>query len=158
MAKAKNNTKKKKAKKDKLIPGAGGVVFNRQGQVLVLEHREGTWVFPKGHIDKGETPLEAALREVEEEAGVTAQVLDSNLSETTSYRNAKKEKRTITWFLMTTQDKKPILREALFPGGDFFAPEKARELLSFSEDKKLFARILEHFESLETLENLEVGA
>ena len=34
----------------------------------------GAWVFPKGHIEMGETPEGAALREVHEEAGVRAQI------------------------------------------------------------------------------------
>jgi 8-oxo-dGTP pyrophosphatase MutT (NUDIX family) len=33
------------------------------------------WIFPKGHIEPGETPAEAAVREVREEAGVRARVL-----------------------------------------------------------------------------------
>ena len=33
------------------------------------------WVLPKGHIEKGETPEEAAQREVREESGVTADVV-----------------------------------------------------------------------------------
>ena len=32
----------------------------------------GHWIFPKGHVERGETAAEAALRETEEEAGVTA--------------------------------------------------------------------------------------
>ena len=58
------------------VEGAGGVVFNGQGLVLLLGHRNGTWVFPKGHLDPGETELEAALREVEEEAGVATTPLE----------------------------------------------------------------------------------
>lgn len=35
------------------------------------------WIFPKGHIDPGETPEVAAEREVSEEAGVDAKILES---------------------------------------------------------------------------------
>jgi 8-oxo-dGTP pyrophosphatase MutT (NUDIX family) len=41
-----------------------------QWHVLLVHRLEGFWEFPKGHPDKGETPLEAAKREMQEEAGV----------------------------------------------------------------------------------------
>ena len=52
---------------------AGGIVFRRDsGNLLFLlvKDRFGRWTFPKGHIDPGETPQEAAQREVAEETGL----------------------------------------------------------------------------------------
>ena len=40
----------------KAVPGAGGVVFNDRGEVLLIRDRNGFWVFPKGHLEPGETP------------------------------------------------------------------------------------------------------
>ena len=128
--------KKSNASKTFPVEGAGGVVFNRQGLVLLLGHRNGTWVFPKGHLDPGETDLEAALREVEEEAGVTTTPL-SQQTELTQYRNAKGEQRVITWFLLETQATEPVLREATFPEGAFVEVEAALDKLSFPEDRRL---------------------
>ncbi len=57
--------------------GAAGLLVQRGTQVL-LQHRAlwshegGTWAVPGGAIDVGETPLDGALREAEEEAGVPA--------------------------------------------------------------------------------------
>ena len=116
--------------------GAGGVVFNEQGLVLLLGHRNGTWVFPKGHLDPGETDLEAALREVEEEAGVVTTPL-SKQTELTQYQNAKGEQRVITWFLLETEATEPVLREATFPEGEFIEVETALNKLSFPEDRRL---------------------
>ncbi|MGD9101718.1 MAG: NUDIX domain-containing protein [Anaerolineae bacterium] len=48
---------------------AGGVVVH-QGKVLLLDRPSRDEVrLPKGHIEEGESPAEAALREVREEAG-----------------------------------------------------------------------------------------
>jgi 8-oxo-dGTP pyrophosphatase MutT (NUDIX family) len=55
---------------------ASAVVFNDRAEVLLVEHRAyGTWVFPGGHVDDGESPDEAAVREVREETGVVVAYL-----------------------------------------------------------------------------------
>lgn len=124
------------------VRGAGGVVFRPDGAVLVLRHLEGTWVFPKGHLDPGERALEAALREVEEEAGVRAWCPDPAFQPTTRYENARGVPRIITWFCLLTEAEKPTLREFLFPEGSFFAPAEARACLSFDEDRRLLDAVL----------------
>ena len=59
---------------------AGGVVYRIESgwpEVLVVtaRRRPDEWVFPKGHIEAGESPEEAALREVREESGVVATII-----------------------------------------------------------------------------------
>jgi 8-oxo-dGTP pyrophosphatase MutT (NUDIX family) len=56
---------------------AGAVVFKLTGKrprYLLVEAsgKRDRWVFPKGHLEKGETAADTALREVAEEAGVRA--------------------------------------------------------------------------------------
>ena len=125
------------------VPGAGGVVRNAQGDVLLLKHKSGSWVFPKGHVEPGETSLEAALREVEEEAGVVATCPDESRTYTTRYQNNRGELREITYFALRTDAPKPTLREALFKEGDFFAPRRALAQLSFEEDKEMLGAFLQ---------------
>jgi len=54
----------------KPIEAAGCIVKNRSGKMLMMK-RLGKWDLPKGKIDKGETPASAAIRELEEETGVS---------------------------------------------------------------------------------------
>lgn len=58
--------------------GAIAVVL-RRGQVLLVQRGkapdEGLWGFPGGHVEWGETAIDAALRELAEETGVTARAL-----------------------------------------------------------------------------------
>ena len=58
---------------------AGAVVFRRRNDqvlYLVVSSSDGlNWVLPKGHIDPGETPEIAALRELEEEAGIVGEIV-----------------------------------------------------------------------------------
>jgi ADP-ribose pyrophosphatase len=56
---------------------AGLVLLDHEGQVLLAHrsehvHYAGTWSFPGGALERGETPADAALRELGEEIGVPA--------------------------------------------------------------------------------------
>jgi 8-oxo-dGTP pyrophosphatase MutT (NUDIX family) len=49
---------------------ASGIVIGERGVLLLKHRRLGIWVQPGGHIDAGEAPWEAAVREVREETGL----------------------------------------------------------------------------------------
>lgn len=51
------------------LEAAGGLVRNSEGDLLMI-YRLGKWDLPKGKIEKNESAIEAALREVEEECGI----------------------------------------------------------------------------------------
>lgn len=56
-----------------------GAVVQRDGEVLLVRQSPGhslagQWTIPWGHVDAGESPMAAALREVLEEGGVEATV------------------------------------------------------------------------------------
>ena len=54
-------------------PNAGIVVFNQNGKVLLCRRKgwPDAWQFPQGGIDEGETPPEAAVRELKEETSLS---------------------------------------------------------------------------------------
>lgn len=125
-----------------VVEGAGGVVFNRDGEVLLIRHRKGEWVFPKGHVEEGEGLLETATREVAEEAGVQTHCPMPDRTWTTEYTNPRGEFRKITWFVLETDATEPTMREAQFPEGEFSSPGDALERLTFPEDRELLERVL----------------
>lgn len=59
----------------RLETSAGGVVFRVDGGrplFLLIRDSYRNWGFPKGHVEAGEAPERAALREVEEETGLSS--------------------------------------------------------------------------------------
>jgi len=54
----------------------GAFVLSSRGIVLHLHKRLGIWVQPGGHVDAGESPEDACLREASEETGLEVRHLD----------------------------------------------------------------------------------
>jgi 8-oxo-dGTP pyrophosphatase MutT (NUDIX family) len=87
---------------------AGGVVFNADREIVVIvptrRAADGSRVLalPKGHPDGAETAAEAALREVREEAGVDAEVIES-LGEVKYWyqRSGKRIAKVVEFFLLS---------------------------------------------------------
>lgn len=66
-----------KSFKDKRVTYSDAIIINSNNEILLLkrnnncEFAPGKWCFPGGHIDIGETPDKAAIRETKEETGLT---------------------------------------------------------------------------------------
>ncbi len=89
----------------KRIFSAGGIVLRKVGgevKVLLTQHSgHKGWGFPKGHIEIGESSEQAAVREVEEEAGVKAEVLEKAGECQYFYFDAgSRVLKTVTYYLM----------------------------------------------------------
>ena len=86
----------------RLAPAAGGVVLY-DGQFAAIE-RHGIPDLPKGHIEEGEDAASAAVREVEEETGLTGLAIVRQLPSSWHCYLLEDEWRLkqTSWFLMTT--------------------------------------------------------
>ena len=83
------------------IEAAGGVVYNNQNKILMIK-RLGKCDLPKGKVETGEALQTCAIREVEEECGISKPVIIKKLKP--SYHIYKSENNSILkttyWFLM----------------------------------------------------------
>ncbi|HHP7242385.1 MAG TPA: NUDIX hydrolase [Cyclobacteriaceae bacterium] len=90
-----------------IVNAAGGLV-TKQDRILFI-YRKNLWDLPKGKIEKKEKPELAALREVEEETGVKAnlgKLIGSTLH--TYYRSDKYYLKKTSWYAMDCFDDKNI--------------------------------------------------
>jgi 8-oxo-dGTP diphosphatase len=124
---------------DAEVLAAGGLVL-REGKVAIVHRpRYDDWSLPKGKLDEGESFEECALREVEEETGLTCR-LDHQLGDT-SYRDRKDRAKLVRYFAM-----EPVSGE--FAPNDevdelvWLEPQAALDRLSYDFDRELVSKQL----------------
>ncbi|MEB2309170.1 MAG: NUDIX domain-containing protein [Candidatus Brocadiaceae bacterium] len=129
---------------------AGSVTFRRSHNkllFLIISSANGTsWVLPKGHIELGESPEEAALRELHEEAGVTGQIIDRLSIKEFSL---KKEKVSVQYFLVKELCLSQPRESRIIRWED---EHSALRLLPFKESKSVFREGVKRIKEL-TLNN-----
>ena len=134
---------KKLKEKIPVCKAGGGLVYNKNGDVLFIL-RNGKWDLPKGGIEKNEEIEDTAMREVEEETGVGNLTINRKLQKTYHVfkRNGKYKLKVTHWFEMQT-----IFDGTPFPQANegiekavWLNPEQIKEALknSFENIKLLF--------------------
>jgi 8-oxo-dGTP pyrophosphatase MutT (NUDIX family) len=128
------------------IAAAGGVLIapSDDGPLILVIHRPKymDWSLPKGKLEEGEGWQEAALREVEEETGYRARVLDE--LDQVSYRDRKSRQKLVRYWLM-----EPI--EGKFePHGEvdeirWVSMDEAERLLTYDHDKEIVRQALDRY-------------
>ena len=84
------------------IEAAGGIVKNEKNEILFIK-RSDKWDLPKGKLEIGESKEAAALREVEEECGISNLKIEELITETYHIyidRNHKNILKIVHWFAM----------------------------------------------------------
>ncbi|MBI3547887.1 MAG: NUDIX domain-containing protein [Elusimicrobia bacterium] len=99
---------------------------------------EVVWTFPKGHLEKGETPRQAALREVEEETGWRCRI-KAPLTLVRYHFTRKKRlvSKRVRWYTMEAEVKRgePDADEVL--ACRWTSPAEARRKLRYPGDQRL---------------------
>ena len=124
---------------DRTTDSAGAIVF--RGNTVLMIRVGGRWSFPKGHVEPGETLLQAASRETREETGIDAELLEDCPLPVPSAREG--DRRTV-WFYPARylagelRAQKSEVSEALW-----VKLSDAAEKITFEPDRTVFLRALE---------------
>lgn len=131
---------------------AGAIVFRRhRGNclfLLVYSGRHKHWGFPKGHVEKGETPARAAAREVAEEAGITRLTFTGGFRAHTSYEiisnrapyAGKRVRKRVVYFLCETNQSDVVVDGREITAYSWLPPAEAAAHLTFEHMRRIFEK------------------
>ena len=131
----------------KVTVSAGGVVINRQRMVLVVNQNGTSWSLPKGHVNPGEEPRQAAIREITEESGVTDLRFLCALGAYGRYKlgqntgEDKQEWKVLLFFLFKTNQDELSPKDPHHPQARWVHPDEVEVLLTHPKDKAFYKSI-----------------
>jgi 8-oxo-dGTP pyrophosphatase MutT (NUDIX family) len=134
---AKKTRRREKEKKVEFRFSAGGVVFKGDKVLVIKPKGTDRWQLPKGHIDKGESSKETAVREVEEEGGVKVKPIEK-IGDTQYFFVLKGQKifKKVTFYLMEyIKDLKEGPSEREVEVAKFVPYRQVTDTLSFEDDQ-----------------------
>ncbi len=120
---------------------AGGLIYNDKNQIIIVNQNHDSWSLPKGHVDEGETILEAAIREIYEETGLDTPKYIKSLGQYGRYRigldgnDDKSEYKNIAIFLFKSNENKLVPIDPNNPEAKWVSVDEALDLLTHEADK-----------------------
>jgi ADP-ribose pyrophosphatase YjhB (NUDIX family) len=132
---------------------AGGLVINTSGTMGLLigryDHKDASgkrvlWSLPKGHIEEGETPEQAAIREVAEETGITSSITKSlGVIDFWFMAGGKRIHKTVHHFMFTEVGGTLLAQESEVDEVSWFPLAEIVDRLAYPDEKKLIAKSAE---------------
>ena len=109
---------------------------------LLLHYEENHWDFPKGHVEEGESEHETAIRETEEETGISDLEFVFGFREPIEYfykRDGKNMHKEVIFFLARTDsDEVQLSREHV--GFEWLPYDEALERLTYKTAKEILQK------------------
>ena len=120
----------------------GAVIIN-QNSVLLVYQQKGFWGFPKGHIEAGETEVETALREVQEETNLKIIIdPDSRFSFSYYIPHLNTQKEVVLFLAHLAPNSPPLSRQASEIAILEWAPlDEVEDKLTFPEWQNIWRQI-----------------
>ena len=124
---------------------AGFVIYrmeNNEKKFLVLHYPSGHIDFPKGHLEEGETAIQAAKRELEEETGIKNIKVIPGFEDEIVYqyrRNGVQYSKKVTYFLCQTSEKQVKISHE-HKGYFWFNYEESLKHITFQNSKDILIK------------------
>jgi 8-oxo-dGTP diphosphatase len=133
---------------------SGGVVAKKTASgfnILLIKDSYGHWTWPKGNIEKGETPQGAAVREIGEETGLKDINLLGDLGKTQYFysRDKKRIFKTVYLYLFEASggSELKVLKDEI-DSAEWLSSEEALARIGYNGAKEVLKKAIDRFKEI----------
>lgn len=118
-----------------------GCIIIENGKVLLIRQTNGIWGFPKGHVERNETELQTAVREVKEETNIDVKI-DETKRYTMNYITDRGASKEVVLFLAKKIGGNLSRQESEISQIEWLGFDDAISRLSYKNTKDLFKKVV----------------
>ena len=139
---------------------AGAVIFKREGDkilfLVIYSKRNNIWGFPKGHLERGETEEQAALREIKEEVSLDNLQFEKGFIKKIRYETVSKRlpfqgeriEKYVTYFLCEAGNQDIIVDGREVTDHRFLNFRQLQDLIKFSNLKNILRKAYDFLQAV----------
>ena len=127
---------------------AAGCIIIKENKVLLIKQKNGNfWGFPKGHLEEGETEIEAAKRETLEEIGLEV-IIDKTKRYETNYIIRNEIDKTSVFYLAKIKAGEITKQEEEIEDIQWFEFDEALSKITYDNLRKIFEQALKDIKKI----------
>ena len=132
----------------------GAVIYNQNlEKYLIVKMYNGNWGFPKGHVEKNETEIETAIREVKEETNIDIEIKEI-FRETIKYVTNEKTIKEVVFFLGIVNNEQIKIDANEIEDFEWCTYEEALKLITYKVQRDVLEKVKKYIKEREDKENI----
>lgn len=118
-----------------------GCIIVNEDKVLLIQHNEGHWDFPKGHVEGNETEVETAIREVKEETNLDVEVYEDKKYISEYYTNKGNFKQ-VVYFLAKSKNTELKMQEEEIQNIEWLPFKQAINRITYDNSREILKQVI----------------
>ena len=112
-------------------------------KVLVVKHNSGHYAFSKGHMEKNETEIETAIREIKEETNLDV-IIDDGFRFINTYSPKEGVIKDVVYFVATPINSDVIPQSSEIAEINWYDVDSAYDIITYNDTKEILRKAVEY--------------
>lgn len=128
----------------------GAVIVRKENgevQTLLIQMLGGHWSYPKGHVEKDETEVQTAMREIKEETNLDV-LIDTRFRMVTTYSPKPEVLKDVIYFMAWAKSNQLQIQTTELLEAKWYPIHEAISVVTYDGDKEILKKAIKYIEGI----------